>query len=103
MDSSSSKTLKRTEQLVLSSGLWAYSRHPNYFGEMLWWISVWIFAAPRAPLWMLICPGCIIFLFCFISVQLIEDRQLANKGDAYRTYMRKVPSALVLLPPLSVE
>ena len=55
--------------------------------------------SPVAPAWMLVGPCSIIFLFVFISVKLIEDRQLANKGDAYKLYMRDVPSALLLVPP----
>lgn len=93
------KQLKRTEDVVLSSGLWAWSRHPNYLGEICWWVSVWMFASPHAPRWMLICPGSIIFLFTAISIKLIEDRQLENKGDLYRSYIREVPSALLLVPP----
>ena len=44
-------------------------------------------------------PAAITLLFVGVSVKLLEDRQLASKGDAYRQYMREVPSALLLVPP----
>ena len=90
---------KRTDALLLKTGLWAWSRHPNYFGELSFWWGLWVFGAPTAPRWVLCAPSAITFLFVAISVQLLEDRQLENKGDAYRMYRREVPSALLLVPP----
>ena len=98
------KREKRTDAQVLRTGLWAWSRHPNYLGEMTWWWGVWLFSRAGTPAPALF-PGLagplsITFLFTAISVKLLEDRQLANKGDEYRAYMREVPSKLLLLPPV---
>jgi steroid 5-alpha reductase family enzyme len=90
---------KRTEEVILRTGLWAWSRHPNYLGELMFWWGLWIFGAPVAPRWVVCGPLGITFLFTCISVKLVEDRQLANKGDLYRAYQREVPSPLLLLPP----
>jgi steroid 5-alpha reductase family enzyme len=84
---------------VLSTGLWGWSRHPNYLGEMLWWWALWLFGCAVAPRWTVCGPVAITALFNLISVDLLETRQLANKGDAYRAYKRQVPSALLLVPP----
>lgn len=91
---------KRTDATVLSSGLWAWSRHPNYLGEMSWWWGVWLLGCESSSTWPALAgPLAITFLFAGISVKLMEDRQIANKGDLYREYQREVPSPLLLLPP----
>ena len=90
---------KRHDQTVLYAGLWKWSRHPNYLGEMGWWWGLYAFGAPYAPAWVAAGPGAITFLFCAISVKLMEDRQMASKPQAYSEYKRLVPSSLLLLPP----
>jgi steroid 5-alpha reductase family enzyme len=93
------KKQRVTAATVIDRGLWLYSRHPNYLGEMTWWWGIYLFGLHSdAPAWVAIGPLGITFLFNFISVKLLEDRQLANKGDAFRGYQRRVPSALLPLP-----
>lgn len=84
---------------VINRGLWMWSRHPNYLGEMSWWWGLYCIGAPASPVWVVVGPSLITVLFVGISIKLLEDRQLENKGDAYRAYKRAVPSALLLLPP----
>ena len=40
--------------LVLRTGLWKYSRHPNYFGEQLWWWSLALFGCVSGHCWTII-------------------------------------------------
>jgi steroid 5-alpha reductase family enzyme len=83
---------------VLDTGLWSWSRHPNYFGELAFWWGLWVCGgcelgpAIAGPLGMTL-------LFLLISVPLMEERQLERKGNLFLQYQRKVPSALVPLPP----
>lgn len=93
------KRARRTEALVIERGLWLCSRHPNYFGELLWWWGVWLLGAHSAPWWVVSGPVAITLLFQFISVPLMEDRQLQSKGFAFRAYRRRVRSSLLPLPP----
>jgi steroid 5-alpha reductase family enzyme len=84
---------------ILESGLWAFSRHPNYFGEVLFWWGLWLFALAADPgrLWTVAGPLAITCLFVFISVPLMDRRMLARRSG-FADRMRRV-SALVPWPP----
>merc|ERR1719327_1575250 len=93
------KREKRIDALVIDRGLWLWSRHPNYLGEILWWWGLWLFSVCSSPIWVISGPLAITFLFLCVSIKLLEDRQLQNKGEAYVDYKRCVGSPLLLLPP----
>jgi steroid 5-alpha reductase family enzyme len=67
---------------IMTSGLWRYSRHPNYFGEAtLWWgMSLFALAVPRG--WIgLASPILITLLLRFVSgVPLLEKKNAGNPG-----------------------
>lgn len=68
---------------VCNVGLWKHGRHPNYFGEILMWYGVWmmyltICRSISPDIWF-IGPLLNTALFCFISVPLMEKRQMQNK------------------------
>ena len=90
---------KRSDACILETGLWAWSRHPNYLGEVLWWWGLWLFGVREAEAWVVAGPLLITALFLGVSIKLLEDRQLEHKGDAYREYRTRVPSTLLLVPP----
>jgi len=63
-------------------GLWKYSRHPNYFGEILFWVGLWLFGlAAGAPLWMGVGPAAMLALFLFVSIPLAEKHAVARRPD----------------------
>lgn len=75
---------------VMMEGLWAYSRHPNYFGEIGFWWGLFLFglAADPSRLWpMLIGPLAITVMFRFVSVPMMETRQLERK-PAFAEHIR---------------
>ena len=93
------KKEKRIDEAVCKSGLWGYSRHPNYLGEILFWWGLYLLSlSSKSDAWMVIGPISITFLFVFVSVKLMEDRQLKNKGEKFKIYQREVGSSLLLLP-----
>lgn len=84
----------------ISSGLWGWSRHPNYFGEVGFWWGLMLFGLAVAPgQWWWIVPGALSMtgLFLFASIPFMDNRSLERR-PAYGDYMRRV-SALVPLPP----
>ena len=82
---------------VLREGLWARCRHPNYLGEILFWVSLALFgAAAGGAWWVWLGVVLMVGLFVGISIPMIDKRMLANK-PAYAAYREEVPS---LLPKL---
>jgi len=83
---------------VMNSGLWAYSRHPNYFGDALvWWGIFFLSFDSVSRLWAAIGPITMTYLLRFISgVPTIENKLKATK-PAYREYVKDT-SAFVPLP-----
>jgi hypothetical protein len=60
---------------VMQSGLWAWSRHPNYLGEVgFWWALALLGVGAGAPSWTLAGAGAITALFVFISIPMMEKR-----------------------------
>lgn len=71
---------------ILQSGLWRYSRHPNYFGEATMWWGIWVmsFGVPYWPV-LVLSPVLITFLLRYVSgVPLLEARYKENA--AYQEY-----------------
>lgn len=64
-------------------GLWAYSRHPNYFGEVVFWWGMFLFAlgADAAYWWTVFGPLGVTVLFLVVSLPLIEDRMIERRDD----------------------
>ena len=85
---------------VLKTGLWRFSRHPNYLGEILIWWGVFIVVVTNAqPIgWVtILSPLLVTFRLLFVSgIPAVERRLQDNKE--YRAY-REATSVLIPLPP----
>ncbi len=82
------------------NGLWAWSRHPNYFFEWLHWFA-YVLLAVCAPLAWLAFAGPLLmfaFLYRFTGIPFTEAQSLRSRGDDYRAYQREV-SAFFPWPP----
>ena len=91
--------LRTTKEMkTCQYGLWNYSRHPNYLGEISIWFGLAIPAIIQYPTLWYIYPGCIamVILFYFISIPLMEKRQVNRRSD-YKIY-QKTTSKLLILP-----
>jgi steroid 5-alpha reductase family enzyme len=70
----------RTPGQTLDTGLWSLSRHPNYFGEVLFWWGMYLFGLAANPgwWWTIIGPIAITGLFLGISVPMMDKRMLSR-------------------------
>jgi steroid 5-alpha reductase family enzyme len=100
---SSFKARPENRERFITTGLWKYSRHPNYFGEMLVWWGLFVYAVPAldgVAFAVVAGPVYITLLLLFVSgIPLLERSARAKHGDdpAYREYTRRT-SILVPLP-----
>ena len=89
---------EKNKDKFISTGLWAYSRHPNYFGEIMLWfgISVMSFSSLSGLQYLtLISPIFVYILLVYISgVRILEDQGLKKWGDleSYKKYIKNTPS-----------
>ena len=82
---------------IMNLGLWKYSRHPNYLGEVMFWIGLYIMAisVSDVPNWLILSPLSMVVLFVFISCPMMDERSL-KKRPGYKEYMHKTSQLLIL-------
>jgi steroid 5-alpha reductase family enzyme len=72
---------KANQGLILQSGLWKYSRHPNYFGELVLWTGIWLLSITLPYGWTgIISPLTLAYIFVFISIPATEEGMLLNSS-----------------------
>lgn len=83
---------------IMQSGLWKYTRHPNYFGEVVQWWGVWLIIADSMfALLGIVGPATITFLILFVSGIPMLERKYAD-NPAFQEYARRT-SVFLPLPP----
>jgi steroid 5-alpha reductase family enzyme len=83
---------------VLDTGLWQYSRHPNYFGEALLWWGFWLFAVGQPYGWVsALSPMLMTFLLLKVSGVAMLDAHLGSRKPGYQSYIQRT-SAFVPWP-----
>lgn len=74
---------------LIQSGLWKYSRHPNYFGEVTLWWGIWFFTIGVGQAWLgLIGPVVITLLILFVSGVPMLEKKYEGRPD-WEAYKRK--------------
>ena len=83
---------------VMDRGLWAWTRHPNYFGDCLVWWGLYCIVLPTPVAWAIVSPMLMtVFLLRVSGVALLERRLVRHKPD-YADYVART-SAFVPWPP----
>ncbi|WPQ64613.1 DUF1295 domain-containing protein [Chitinophaga sancti] len=93
----------KNKGLVCNTGLWRYSRHPNYFFEWMMWVSYSIFAigSPSGYLGV-ISPLIILYLLLKVTgIPATEEQSLRSKGEAYKAYQRSTSAFIPWFPARS--
>ncbi len=80
---------KREAGAVLDTGLWRYTRHPNYFGEALLWWGVYLIALSAGAWWTIFAPLLMTFLLLRVSGVALLEKDIADRRPAYRDYIRR--------------
>jgi len=85
---------------IIQTGLWKYTRHPNYFGEALLWWGIFIVALGfGAPLWTIISPIAINFFIRYVSgVPLLEKRM-----EKYPEFAEYASKTAIFIPFINIK
>jgi len=84
----------------ITTGLWRYSRHPNYFGEFGFWIGLALFGLAAYPAgWWWIIPGAVAlgWMFVFVSIPLMDERSTTRR-PGYEIYIGKTSALIPWFP-----
>jgi steroid 5-alpha reductase family enzyme len=83
---------------VMNTGLWRYTRHPNYFGDALLWWGFWLIAGATGAWWTAVGPALMTFLLLRVSGVAMLERKLRKTRPTYDDYVRRT-SPFLPLPP----
>jgi steroid 5-alpha reductase family enzyme len=88
---------------TMRSGLWRYSRHPNYFFQWLTWVAYGLVALAAPWGWLgLLAPAFILYLILFVTgVKPSEEAALESRGDDFRRYQRETSVFIPWFPKSS--
>ena len=89
----------KSRGLVMDRGLWAWSRHPNYFGEcVMWWGCFLIGFGASHQKWLLLSPILVTVLLLYVSGVSLMEETISSRRPGYADYRRRV-SGFIPWPP----
>lgn len=83
---------------VLDTGLWRYTRHPNYFGEFCVWWGFYLIALAGGGWWVVVSPLLMSFLLLRVSGVTLLERDIGQRRPAYRDYIARTNAFFPGLP-----
>jgi steroid 5-alpha reductase family enzyme len=83
---------------VMDRGLWATTRHPNYFGDAMVWWGLGLLGAAAAGPWVLLGPALMNFLLLRVSGVTLLERDIAERRPGYREYVRRTSAFFPWFP-----
>jgi steroid 5-alpha reductase family enzyme len=84
---------------VLDTGLWAWTRHPNYFGDTCAWWGMWLMAASVLPgVFTIVGPIIMTFMLTKVSGVPLLEKKMGTRRPGYEEYVQRT-SAFIPRPP----
>jgi steroid 5-alpha reductase family enzyme len=84
---------------IMDRGLWAYTRHPNYFGESCVWFGFWLIACDHpVGIVMVLSPGLLLYALLNITGKALTERRMRESRPDFEDYVRRT-SGFFPLPP----
>lgn len=84
---------------VMDRGLWRYTRHPNYFGDVCVWWGLWLVVLPAGGTWWTaVGPLVMTYLLVRVSGKAMLERDIGKRRPGYEEYIRRT-SGFFPLPP----
>jgi steroid 5-alpha reductase family enzyme len=83
---------------VLNTGLWRYTRHPNYFGETALWWGYYAMALSAGAWWTIFAPLLMTLLLLKVSGVALLEKDIGERRPAYADYVRRTNAFLPWLP-----
>lgn len=86
------KRQKSNAGKVLDSGLWRYTRHPNYFGDFCIWWGFYLFAVAAGGWWSIASPILMSLLLLKVSGVAMLEKTISSRRPEYDEYIRTTPA-----------
>ena len=92
------RTNPENEGRFISTGLWAKSRHPNYFGDAAQWWGFYLIAAAAGAFWTIFSPIVMTFFLVRVSGVAMLQKSLKSSKPGYEEYIRSTSAFIPWFP-----
>lgn len=97
------KSEKNNKDKLMDKGLWFYSRHPNYFGDSVFWWGISLFCFSISyNLFIFISPIIMTYLLLKVSGVSLLEKTIAKKKEGYDNYIKST-SSFIILPKKNIK
>jgi steroid 5-alpha reductase family enzyme len=83
---------------VLASGVWRYTRHPNYFGESCIWFAYGLIAAATGIWWTMISPIFMTYLLVKVTGAALLEADISDRRPSYKKYIQNTSRFIPWFP-----